>query len=63
MSPNKLIAVRDDRALDHYVDLTEDSRYRGVESYCTRCSVGAKFVRDIEPGENKLFSTMMAFVV
>ena len=58
-----LIAVRDDRGFRPLCyGLTEDGRYVVASESCALDAVGAKFVRDIEPGEI-VISTMMAFVV
>ncbi|EUC58163.1 amidophosphoribosyltransferase [Mogibacterium timidum] len=57
MSPNKLIAVRDDRGFRPLCyGLTEDGRYVIASESCALDAVGAKFVRDIEPGEIVIFN-------
>lgn len=57
MSPNKLIAVRDDRGFRPLCyGLTEDGRYVIASESCVLDAVGAKFVRDIEPGEIVIFN-------
>ena len=57
MSPNKLIAVRDDRGFRPLCyGLTEDGRYVVASESCALDAVGAKFVRDIEPGEIVIFN-------
>lgn len=57
MSPNKLIAVRDDRGFRPLCyGLTEDGRYVIASESCALDAVGAKFERDIEPGEIVIFN-------
>ena len=57
MSPNKLIAVRDDRGFRPLCyGLTEDGRYVIASESCALDAVGAKFVRDIESGEIVIFN-------
>ncbi len=52
MSPSKLIAARDPKGFRPLCyGRTEDGRYIIASETCALDAVGAKFVRDIEPGE------------
>lgn len=56
MSPSKLIAVRDEHGFRPLCyGRTEDGRYVVASESCALDSVGAGFVRDLEPGEILVF--------
>lgn len=56
MSPTKLVAVRDERGFRPLCyGLTEDGRYVVASESCALDAVGAKFVRNIDPGEIVVF--------
>lgn len=56
MSPSKLIAVRDERGYRPLCyGITEDGDYVIASESCALDSVGAKFIRDIKPGEIVIF--------
>ena len=56
MSPSKLLAVRDENGFRPLCyGKTDDGRYIVASESCALDSVGAKFVRDIEPGEIVIF--------
>lgn len=56
MSPSKLIAVRDGQGFRPMCyGACEDGRYVVASESCALDTVGAKFVRDIEPGEIVIF--------
>ncbi|MEE1002118.1 MAG: amidophosphoribosyltransferase [Acutalibacteraceae bacterium] len=56
MSPSKLIAVRDENGFRPLCyGQTEDGSYVVASETCALDAVGAKFVRDIEPGEIVVF--------
>lgn len=56
MSPSKLIAVRDEHGFRPLCyGRTEDGRYVIASESCALDSVGAVFVRDLEPGEILVF--------
>lgn len=57
MSPKKLIAVRDEHGFRPLCyGITDDGRYVVASESCALDSVGAKLVREIEPGEIIVFS-------
>ncbi|XVG95067.1 amidophosphoribosyltransferase [Eubacteriales bacterium KG127] len=57
MSPSKLIALRDKRGYRPLCyGVREDGSYVVASETCALDAVGAKFVRDIEPGEILIFS-------
>jgi len=57
MSPQKLIAVRDEHGFRPLCyGITPDGRYVVASESCALDSVGAKLVREIEPGEIMVFS-------
>ncbi|MDP4118968.1 MAG: amidophosphoribosyltransferase, partial [Bacillota bacterium] len=57
MSPSKLIAVRDENGFRPLCyGKTEDGRYIVASESCALDVVGAKFVRDLEPGEILVFT-------
>ena len=57
MSPSKLIAARDPRGFRPLCyGQTEDGRYIVASETCALDAVGAKFIKDIEPGEIVVFS-------
>ncbi len=57
MSPKKLIAVRDEHGFRPLCyGVTEDGRYVVASESCALDTVGAKLVRDIEPGEIVIFN-------
>ena len=57
MSPSKLIAVRDKRGYRPLCyGITEDETYIVASETCALDSVGAKFIREIEPGEIVVFT-------
>ena len=56
MSPSKLIAVRDEHGFRPLCyGRTEDGRYVVASESCALDSVGAGFIRDLEPGEILVF--------
>lgn len=56
MSPSKLIAVRDENGFRPICfGKTEDGRYVVASESCALDAVGAKFERDLEPGEIVVF--------
>lgn len=56
MSPSKLIAVRDENGFRPLCyGKTDDGRYVVASESCALDSVGAKFIRDVEPGEIVVF--------
>lgn len=56
MSPSKLIAVRDEQGFRPMCyGKCEDGRYVVASESCALDTVGARFVRDIEPGEIVIF--------
>lgn len=56
MSPQKLIAARDPQGFRPLCyGRTEDGRYIVASESCALDAVGAKFIRDIEPGEVLVF--------
>ena len=56
MSPSKLIAVRDEHGFRPLCyGRTEDGRYVVASESCALASVGAGFIRDLEPGEILVF--------
>lgn len=58
MSPSKLIAARDPRGFRPLCyGQTEDGRYIIASETCALDAVGAKFIRDILPGEIVVFSS------
>lgn len=57
MSPSKLIAARDPRGFRPLCyGKTEDGRYIVASETCALDAVGAKFIRDVLPGEIVVFS-------
>lgn len=57
MSPKKLIAARDENGFRPLCyGVTEDGRYVVASESCALDTVGAKLVRDIDPGEIVVFS-------
>ena len=57
MSPSKLIAVRDKRGYRPLCyGITDDETYIVASETCALDSVGAKFIREIEPGEIVVFT-------
>ena len=57
MSPSKLIAVRDPNGFRPVCyGKTSDGRYVVASESCALDSVGAEFIRDLEPGEIVVFS-------
>ncbi len=57
MSPQKLIAARDPRGMKPLCyGQTEDGRYIVASESCALNAVGAKLIRDIEPGEILVFN-------
>lgn len=57
MSPSKLIAVRDKRGYRPLCyGITDDDTYIVASETCALDSVGAKFIREIEPGEIVVFT-------
>ncbi len=57
MSPRKLIAVRDENGLHPLCyGMTEDGHYVVASETCALDTVGATFIREIEPGEILVFS-------
>ena len=57
MSPSKLIAARDEKGFRPLCyGITEDGKYVVASESCALDAVGAKFVRDIQPGEILVFS-------
>ena len=57
MSPSKLIAARDPRGFRPLCyGMTEDGRYIVASETCALDAVGARFVKDILPGEIVVFS-------
>ncbi|MBR7100151.1 MAG: amidophosphoribosyltransferase [Clostridia bacterium] len=57
MSPQKLIAARDPRGMKPLCyGLTDDGRYIVASESCALNAVGAKLIRDIEPGEILVFN-------
>ena len=58
MSPMKLIALRDPRGMRPLCyGIRADGSYIVASESCALAAVGAKFVRDIEPGEIVVFGT------
>ena len=56
MSPSKLIAVRDEHGFRPICyGQTEDGEYIVASESCALDAVGAKFIRDLEPGEIVIF--------
>ncbi len=57
MSPTKLIAARDEHGFRPLCyGITEDGRYVVASETCALDTVGAKCIRDLEPGEILVFS-------
>ena len=57
MSPSKLIAARDEKGFRPLCyGITEDGKYVVASESCALDAVGAKFVRDIQPGEILVFT-------
>ena len=57
MSPQKLIAARDENGLHPLCyGVRDDGEYVVSSESCALSTVGAKFIRDIEPGEIVVFS-------
>ncbi len=57
MSPKKLIAARDEHGFRPLCyGVTEDGRYIVASESCALDTVGAKLIRDLEPGEILVFS-------
>lgn len=57
MSPKKLIAARDEHGFRPLCyGVTEDGRYIVASESCALDTVGAKLIRDLEPGEIVVFS-------
>lgn len=57
MSPKKLIAVRDEHGFRPLCyGITDDGRYVVASESCALDTVGAKLVREVEPGEIIVFS-------
>lgn len=57
MSPSKLIAARDEHGFRPLCyGVTDDRRYVVASETCALDAVGAKFIRDIEPGEIVVFT-------